>query len=226
MIVIPERPREGKPEVTPKPMGFDDFRRVKAEYKSAAERAKRAGFDGIQMHCGYGFLLDSFLRDGSNTRKDLYGGSVENRARFPLEILDLLVTTWGSPKGVGVKLSPVNDYNQMSDSNPNETFSYMINELNARKIAFAEVVEGFRGGTFSTDISTIKEPFNARYKKSFKGTWISNYGYDFTTANEHISKNQTDMVSFGWPYVCNPDLVEKFASGAELYSVKNIKDMS
>ena len=93
------------------------------------------------MHCGYGYLLDSFLRDGVNKRTDAYGGSLENRARFPLEILDILMKVWGS-KQVGVKLTPVNDYNQMSDTDPNKTVEYIIGKLNEKKVAFLELTEG------------------------------------------------------------------------------------
>ena len=91
--------------------------RVKGEYKLAAERAKRAGFDGIEIHCGFGYLLDSFLRDKWNNRTDNYGGPIENRARFPLEVIDVVAKVWGSTK-VGVKITPVSDYNGMSDSDP------------------------------------------------------------------------------------------------------------
>ena len=125
------RRREGKPEVVPKAMTLADMARVKEEYKKAAERAKRVGFDGIEMHCGYGYLLDSFLRDGINKRTDNYGGSIENRARFPLEVLDVLINEFGA-KRLGVKLSLRNDYNGMKESDPDSVLAYFIDRLNER----------------------------------------------------------------------------------------------
>lgn len=163
-------------------MDAEDIERVKGEYIKAAERAKRAGFDGVEVHCGYGYLLDSFLRDKWNNRTDNYGGSIENRARFPLEILDEVIKVWGSSK-VGVKLSPMNSYNEMSDSDPKAMLKYFIEQLNKKKVEFLEVCEGFQGGSFETDINEIKEPLNAEFKSKFKGTWISNYGYNLESAN-------------------------------------------
>jgi N-ethylmaleimide reductase len=182
--------------------------RIKGEFKSSAERAKRCGFDGIEIHIGYGYYLDSFLRTGINQRTDAYGGSVENRARYPLEVLDAIIEVFDSQR-VGLKLAPRNAFNHNSDINPEETLGYVIDQLNKRNVGFLEVSEGLNTGS-NNDITTIKETYSKNFKKLFKGTWISNYGYTQDVANEHITNGWTDLVSFGWPYLANPDLVHKF----------------
>lgn len=135
-----------------------------------------------------------------------------------------MIEVFGSGR-VGVKISPRNDFNSQSDTNPDETVQYVIQELNKRNVAFLEVTEGLATGA-NNDITTIKDPFSAKYKKQFKGTWVANYGYTQDVANEHIKNEQADVVTFGWPYLANPDLIEKFKTGAPQNSIKYIKDMS
>lgn len=111
------------------------------DYLNCAKRAKRAGFDGIELHCGYGYLLDCFLRDGTNKRDDKYGGSIEGRCKLPLDILDLLIRVFGA-ESVGIKLTLHNSHNDMSDKNPDKLLTYLISQLNVRNIAFLEMAEG------------------------------------------------------------------------------------
>lgn len=115
--------------------------------------------------------------------------------------------------------------NSNSDSNPEETLTYFIEELNKRNVGFLEVSEGLSTGS-DNDINYIKDPFNKKFKQQFKGTWIANYGFTQETANEHLKNDWADLISFGWPYLANPDLPEKFKTGAPQNSIKYIKDMS
>ena len=133
--------REGKEDVVPKAAKESDISKIKADYKACAKRAKRAGFDGIELHCGYGYLLDCFLRDGTNQRTDKYGGSIEGRCRLPLDILDILIGVFGADR-CGIKLTLHNSHNDMSDKDPDRLLAHLISKLNARKVAFLEMAEG------------------------------------------------------------------------------------
>ena len=177
------------------------------QFKAAAANAKKAGFDGVEIHGANGYLLDQFLRDGSNHRTDEYGGSLENRARFPLEVAEAVAGVWGAEK-VGYRISPHFLVHGMSDSHPHETFLYLAGELGKLGIGYLHLIEplGGRMGTVAPEAriaSLIRAKFN--------GTLMLNGGYDAASANRAIEDGTADLVSFGAPFLANPDLPLRFA---------------
>jgi len=201
---------------TPRALEASELPRIIAEYRHAAECAKAAGFDGVEIHGANGYLPDQFLEDGVNQRTDEYGGSKENRARFLLEAVDAAIEVWGSGR-VGVRLSPYGTANGMSDSDPVGLFSYVLGQLSARGIAYAHLVEpraSQAGGGAPTDDSA---PHTAEiFRKAFQGVLISAGGYTGPTAEEAVSKGYADAVAFGRWFIANPDLPERLKLGAEL----------
>ncbi|CDW78264.1 fad fmn-binding family protein [Stylonychia lemnae] len=210
-----------QPHVVPKEATLDDIKRVIEAFRAGAERAKQAGFDGVELHGANGYFIDQFLRDGVNKRTDNYGGSLENRSRLCFEVLDQLISVFGSQR-VGVKLSPVNDYNKMEDSDPIALVSHLIPKLNERKLGFVELTEGFslegRDAALRKKFyeNRTEKSFREIFKRQFDGTYITNHGMTQDSANETIQKGHTDLVSFGQLYVANRDLVHKFRTGAPL----------
>lgn len=181
---------------------------VIAEYVHATKRALAAGFDGVEIHAANGYLLDQFLRDGSNKRTDNYGGSIENRARLLLEVTKAVVDVAGSDK-VGVRISPVNPFNDMHDSNPQALFNYVADALNQFNLAYLHVVEGGMGGdTGSFDF--------AQMRKQFNGSYMANFGYDKARGNTAIASGHADVIAYGVPFIANPDLVERYKTDAPL----------
>lgn len=194
--------------VEPHALEQDEIKAIINDYKQAAENAKAAGFDGIEVHAANGYLLDQFLRDGANQRKDEYGGSLENRYRFLAEVLDAVIQVWG-PSHVGVRLSPENAFNDISDSNPQETFNYVAQQLGKLGLAYLHVLEGnMMGGDKKVDYQKLKS--------NFAGHYMANCGYTFETAQEAIQQGKADSIAFGSLYIANPDLVERFRVSAEL----------
>ena len=202
---------DGKqPFVTPRALETDEIPVVVGEFRKAARNALAAGFDGVEVHAANGYLLDQFLRDGTNRRTDRYGGPVENRARLLLEVTKAVIDVWGAER-VGVRLSPVNTFNDIADSDPDATFGYAASELGKLGIAFLHVVESdFAGSTATRTFDKQK------LRQAFDGLYLANGGYDKTRATEALAQGAADFVSFGAPYVANPDLVERFAQGAPL----------
>ena len=172
------------------------------QFRAAAENAKAAGFDGVELHGANGYLLDQFLRDGSNRRTDAYGGSIENRARFPLEVVDAVTAVWG-PQRVGYKVAPYFSGYSMSDSHPVETFSFIASELSKRGLLYLHVTE-------AVGMPPPRRPAASGRRRScaskFKGTLIANGGYDVHTAQAAIARGEADLVAFGVPFLANPDL--------------------
>jgi len=198
-----------QPFVTPRALALDELPGIIACYRQAAENAKQAGFDGVEVHGANGYLLDQFLRDGSNQRSDEYGGSLENRARLLLEVTDTVADVWGGDR-VGVRLSPINPFNDMRDSDPETTFNYVAGQLNRFGLAYLHVVEGAIG-------AASDQPCDfAKLRNSFKGLYVANGGYDKRRANDAIGTGHADLVSFGALYIANPDLAERFACDAAL----------
>jgi N-ethylmaleimide reductase len=196
--------------VTPRALTRDEIPGIVASFRMGAVNAIEAGFDGVEIHGANGYLLDQFLRDGSNRRTDRYGGSIENRARLLLEVVDAAADAIGADR-VAVRLSPINGFNSMTDSDPDATFGYVARQLSARGLAYLHVVE--------TDFAGATE--KRRYDRdalrtAYRGTYIANGGYDHARALDAIRTDAADLVSFGAPYVANPDLVERFALGAPL----------
>jgi N-ethylmaleimide reductase len=213
------RTAKGKvPHSTPKAMEEEDFKYITHAFRKGAENAKKAGFDGLQLHCANGYLMDQFLRDSPNQRKDKYGGSIENRCRFPLEIIDQLIEVFGADR-VGVKVSPLGRFQDMSDSEPIALYSYFFEELNKRKVAFVEVMEkgeGFAGPSkeFHVDPETqMKGTVAENLKPFFKGIYIANNNFTYESANTAIEKGWADAVTFGRMFISNPDLVSRLQNG-------------
>ncbi|WP_438970985.1 alkene reductase [Methylophaga sp.] len=200
-----------KPYETPKEMSTNDITKVIEQFRQGAYNALSAGFDGIEVHGANGYLLDQFLRDGSNKRTDAYGGSLENRARLLLQVIDEVCKIWG-PDRVGVRLSPLQPFNDISDSHPAETFSYVVKQLNKYGLAYLHITEmgtdspGAAGPEF--DISSLRPLWG--------GTYISNFNYSLETANKAIQNGEVDAIAFGKLFIANPDLPVRFIKQAPL----------
>ncbi len=196
--------------VTPRALAADELPGIVADYVHATQCALAAGFDGVEVHAANGYLLDQFLRDGSNKRTDNYGGSFENRARLLMEVTKAVVAAAGADK-VGVRLSPVNPFNDMKDSNPQAMFNYVTEQLNQFGLAYLHVVEGSIHGGGESD------PFDfAAMRKLFKGGYVANLAYDKARGNAAIASGHADAVAYGVPFIANPDLVERFRLDAPL----------
>jgi len=197
-----------QPFVTPRALDIEEIPQLIADYVTAAENAKKAGFDGVEIHSANGYLLDEFLRDGSNTRTDNYGGSIENRMRLLDEVVTAVEKVWPDNR-VGVRISPENQFNDIRDSQPQETFNAVADMLNKHNLAYLHVLEGdMLNGDRNVNYSELKSHFN--------GLYMANMGYNLETAEEAISQGKADMVAFGQLYIANPDLVERFAQNAPL----------
>ena len=199
-----------QPFVTPRALKTEEIPVIVGEFRKAARNAREAGFDGVEVHAANGYLLDQFLRDGTNRRTDRYGGTVENRARLLLEVTRAVIDVWGADR-VGVRLSPVNSFNDIADSDPDTTFGYAASELSKLGIAFLHVVESDVAG------STATQSFDKqKLRQAFDGLYLANGGYNKTRATAALADGAANFVSFGAPYVANPDLVERFAQDAPL----------
>ena len=196
--------------VTPRALEAHELPAIVQDYVHAAQCALAAGFDGVEVHAANGYLLDEFLRDGSNQRTDDYGGSMENRARFLMQVVEAVVQVAGADK-VGVRLSPVNPFNDMHDSNPQALFEYVADALNRFNLAYLHAVEGgIHGGG-------IADPFDfAAFRKRFKGSYIANLSYDKARGNAAIASGHADAIAYGVPFIANPDLAERFKQDAPL----------
>jgi N-ethylmaleimide reductase len=196
--------------VEPRALDASELPGIVADYVHATKCALAAGFDGVEVHAANGYLLDQFLRDGSNARTDSYGGSFENRARLLMEVTEAVVAAAGADK-VGVRLSPVNPFNDMKDSNPQALFNYVTESLSRFNLAYLHVVEGgIHGGGES-------EPFDfSAMRKLFKGGYIANLAYDKARGNAAIASGHADAIAYGVPFIANPDLVERFRVDAPL----------
>ena len=195
-----------KTEMYPIPRALEtsEIADIIAAYRQGAANAKEAGFDGVEIHGANGYLLDQFLQDGSNTRTDHYGGSLENRARLMLEVTDAVLTVWSSGR-VGMHLAPRADAQSMGDSNLLETFTYLARELGKRKLAFLCAREHLGVGRIGPEL-----------KKAFGGVFIANEKLTYETASNLVDKGEADAVAFGQLFIANPDLPERFLTGAAL----------
>lgn len=194
--------------VTPRALEVHEIPAIVGQFQHAAELAKRAGFDGIEVHGANGYLIDQFLRDGSNHRQDRYGGNAENRMRFLNEVLDAVCGVWPAER-VGVRLTPENGFNSMSDSAPQSHFSYFMAQLNGRGLAYVHVLEG--------DMMTDTKVVDYRALRStFSGLYIANNGYDLGRAQMALQSGAADLIAFGIPFLANPDLVRRYRENLPL----------
>ena len=195
--------------VEPRALDAAELPAIIQDYVHATQCALKAGFDGVEIHAANGYLLDQFLRDGSNTRTDNYGGSFENRARLLLEVTKAVIAVAGSGK-VGVRLSPANPFNDMQDSNPQALFNYVADALNQFNLAYLHVVEGGIAGAGAATFDF------AALRKHFKNAYMANLGYDKARGNAAITNGQADCIAYGVPFIANPDLVERYRTDAAL----------
>jgi N-ethylmaleimide reductase len=195
------------PYETPLELTHSGIARIVQQFAAAAGLAKEAGFDGIELHAANGYLLDQFLRDGANQRTDAYGGSPRNRARLLLEVVRETVSVWG-PGKVGVRLSPFNPFNSMSDSHPTATFAEVAGLLGSKQLAYLHIVEPGAEGS--------SERITPLLRRAFGGALIANGGFTAATAEEALRGGEADAVSFATLFIANPDLPARFATGAEL----------
>jgi N-ethylmaleimide reductase len=201
-------PEGKKPYVTPRELRDDEIPGIVASFKKAAENAKAAGFDGVEVHGANGYLLDEFLRDGSNKRSGPYGGPLENRARLMLEVLDAVISVWGADR-VGLRISPLNSYNSMIDSDPVGVTTYIAQQCSTRGIAYLHMM---RADFFQAQQGDVITPA----RQHFKGTLISNMGYTADEAEQAITEGKLDAVAFGTSFLANPDLPARIAAKAPL----------
>lgn len=180
-------------------------------FRQATERAKAAGFDGVQIHGAHGYLVDQFLRDSVNDRSDLYGGTIENRARLLLEIVDAASRVIGAGR-VGVRISPLVPFNDMEDSNPKALVEYVAQQLDARKIGHLEVRHDQYDRPAEVELAKIARQY-------FKGTLLLNGGFDQASGEAAIAGGTADAIVYGKAFIANPDLVERFAKSAPLNAV-------
>lgn len=185
------------------------------DYREGAERAMAAGFDGVEIHAANGYLIDQFLQDGTNRRTDSYGGSVENRARFLLEVTEAVVSVWGGDR-VAVRLAPSGDWAGMSDSNPEVTFGHAAEQLNQFGLAYLHIVEPrIRGSELIEEKN--QDPIAAQHLRNvFKGTIVAAGGFTPESAEAIIASGTADLVAFGRDFIANPDLPERIQRKAVL----------
>jgi N-ethylmaleimide reductase len=197
-----------KPYATPRELRDDELPGIVQGFAQAARNAKTAGFDAVEIHGANGYLLDEFLRDGANRRQGRYGGSVENRARLLLEVLGAVIGVYGADR-VGLRISPLNSYNSMIDSDPIGVATWLATRLNEHRIAYLHVMRGDFLGEQKGDVMT---PVRA----AFKGVLVANMGYDAAEADAAISEGKLDAVAFGASFLANPDLPARLKAGAPL----------
>jgi 2,4-dienoyl-CoA reductase-like NADH-dependent reductase (Old Yellow Enzyme family) len=190
--------------VTPRALETCEIPAIVEAYRKGAENAKEAGFDGVEIHGANGYLLDQFLQDSTNKRSDVYGGSLENRARLMLEVTDAVISVWGAGR-VGMHLAPRGDAHTMGDSNPLQTFGYVAEQLGKRGIAFIFTRESLGEKRISPEL-----------KKRFGGVLIANEGFNRETAQQVIAAGEADAVSFGKDFIANPDLPQRLQMNAQL----------
>jgi 2,4-dienoyl-CoA reductase-like NADH-dependent reductase (Old Yellow Enzyme family) len=210
---------EGRQDYQPaRALETDEIARVVADYAHAAENAKKAGFDGVQLHGANGYLVDQFLRENTNQRTDRYGGSPENRTRFLREVLEALIGVWGADR-VGVRLSPNGETQGCDDSDPAAVFGAAARVIEELGLAFLELREPGPDGTFGKTEVPKQSPL---IRSIYSGALILKSDFSATEAEQAVAGERCDAVSFGRPYISNPDLAERIRSGAEWAANVNV----
>jgi N-ethylmaleimide reductase len=199
----------------PRALTLDEIPGIVDDFRNASIRALDAGFDGVELHGAHGYLLDAFLRNGTNHRTDAYGGSIENRTRFLIKVAEACAKAIG-PNRLGVRLSPASTAGDSHDSAPQALFNHVVDRLSLIRLAYVHVVEGDTGG------ARDNLPFDyAALRDRFQGVWMVNNGYDRQMAIDAITSGRVDLVSFGRPFIANPDLVRRLAENAALNPLMN-----
>jgi len=201
----PEGPR---PYEVPRPLRTEEIPQYVDMFRLAARNAQLAGFDGVQIHGAHGYLIDNFLRDGVNRRTDVYGGSVENRARFLLQVTDAAIDIWGSGR-VAVRISPLVPFNDMAESQPEALVTYVATEMSRRGIAFLEI-------RHENHALPDEQAILAVARRHFNGVLMTNGSYTRESGDSTLANGAADAIVYGRPYIANPDLVERFAKQAPL----------
>ena len=194
-------PQGMKPYTLPRELSIKEIQEIVQGFKQAAINAKEAGFDGVEVHGANGYLIDQFLRDGANKRTDQYGGSFENRGRFLFEVLDAVCSVWGS-QNVGLRISPLNSYNDIIDNKPIGLYTWLATELNRFNLAYLHVM---RSDFFSQQTGDVMTPL----REAYKGLLIGNMGYTPQEASQAIEDGKVDAVAFGAYFIANPDFVKR-----------------
>jgi len=206
-----------QPYETPRGLETHEVAAVVADYAAAASRARAAGFDGVEIHAANGYLIDQFLQSKTNLRTDDYGGSIEKRCRFLLEVVAAVAKVWPSGR-VGVRLSPNGVFNDMGSPNYREQFLHAATALDRMDLGYLHVVDGLAFG-----FHNLGEPMTlAEFRSVFRGPIIGNCGYTLETAETAVREGLADLIAFGRPYISNPDLVERFANGWPLAPVADM----
>ncbi|MDA8252443.1 MAG: alkene reductase [Rhodospirillales bacterium] len=201
-----ETPEGLKPFPTPHELAAAEICNVVAQFRHAAVQARAAGFDGVELHAGNGFLIDQFLRQSSNRRRDAYGGSQANRVRFLIEVAEAVSEVWGAER-VGVRVSPINPWGGMHDGDPAGLFGLAAAALSERGIAYLHVAE----------TRTRRPMFSwSKLRRRFHGPYIANGGFDRYRAEVALRSKRADLISFGRAFIANPDLVQRLRLGAAL----------
>ena len=204
-------PAGRKPFVVPRALTLDELPGIAEDYARAARRAIQAGFDGVEVHAANGYLLDQFIRDASNRRRDDFGGSIARRWRFPIQATQAVIDEIGAAR-TGVRVSPTVSFNSMGDSDPVATFTYGARALSRRGIAYLHVVEGPPGHAFGSDGQRV----HPHIRTAFDHVLILNGGFDAATGHEALASGAADAIAFGVPFIANPDLPTRFRTGATL----------
>ena len=198
---------------TPRALELSEIPSLIADYVTATNNAQAAGFDGVELHSANGYLLDQFLHDGSNHRTDEYGGSVQNRARLTLEVLDAIIGAW-SADHVGIRLSPYGTFGDMSDSNTDKLYGYLIPQISARKIGYLHLIEPRATSAGGSDAVLADVPDVAeKFRSLFSGALIAAGGFTAKGAEDEVAAGKCDAVAFGRHFISNPDLVERIRNG-------------
>lgn len=196
----------------PRALETDEIPGIVEQFRIGAENAKRAGFDGVEIHAANGYLLDQFLRSDSNQRSDEYGGSLENRLRFPMMVVDAVVGVWGAER-TGIRVSPTGSFNTMRDADPVATYGAFAKRLDEAGLAYIEVVEdSFQGNLEKGRPQAVIDAIRANFTRAY----IGNGHYTADEARQRIDAGQCDLASFGRPFIANPDLPERLRRNAPL----------
>jgi N-ethylmaleimide reductase len=206
-----QTPQGPKPYEVPRALRLDEIQEYVEMFRLAAQNAKLAGFDGVQVHGAHGYLIDNFLRDGVNARTDSYGGSIPNRARFLLEVTDAVISVWDAGR-VAVRISPLVPFNDMADSQPDALVTYVAQEMSQRKIAFLEI-------RHENHALPEEQTILATARRHFQGALMTNGSYTQESGESTLARGAADAIVYGRPYIANPDLVERFAKQAPLNAV-------